>query len=551
VAKSRTTLLGLKWVYSGSYDANYEELLADNNGNLRLERLEYTGGTAMDRAYGYDLANRVTSYTETGRSQSYAYDGFGNVWQTSAVGVPALAINDKAWYLPASGVVSNRLKDVEYDAAGNQLQLSLGAAGVKASYDAEGRMTEVKSGTTLLTSYEYDADGRRVKRIVGSGETAVATYYVYDADGQLMSEYGGSDGGSGSQYVVPDYLGSTRLLLDESGGVRGRIDYAPFGAQVLRAGQAGYASEAATGSPLFTGAEREKLSTSAEVWLDHLGMRYYASLLARFMSPDPENAGANAGLPGSWNGYVYALNNPLTFVDPTGLGPCPTRMVETEGGTARREEEPCVAELWYERWVQAARDTLREAAKAIVDGVQDFRRSSNCAASIIAASKAIGGTIVAGRSAQAGAMAGFAAGSPGGPVAAFAGGAAVGVAGGALGWQIGNMAGGAVGGAVSSIICNSGTGEGGGGSTGGTSGGSWNYGGHKSAQKWKNQMAKRGWTGQQINEAISSGKQVAAPNNVNPANGATRYIHPTTGRSVVVDNVTRQLLHVGGDGFRY
>ena len=64
-------------------------------------------------------------------------------------------------------------------------------------------------------------------------------------------------------------------------------------------------------------------------------------------------------------------------------------------------------------------------------------------------------------------------------------------------------------------------------------------------------MAKRGWTEQQIDEAISSGKQVAAPHNVNPSNGATRYIHGTTGRSVVVDNVTQELLQVSGDGFRY
>jgi hypothetical protein len=36
-----------------------------------------------------------------------------------------------------------------------------------------------------------------------------------------------------------------------------------------------------------------------------------------------------------------------------------------------------------------------------------------------------------------------------------------------------------------------------------------------------------------------------------PANGATRYVNPTTGRSVVIDNVTQEVLHVGGDGFLY
>jgi hypothetical protein len=79
----------------------------------------------------------------------------------------------------------------------------------------------------------------------------------------------------------------------------------------------------------------------------------------------------------------------------------------------------------------------------------------------------------------------------------------------------------------------------------------WTYGDHKSAQKFHNQMQKRGWTPQQIDEAMTSGNRVPAPIQVNPRNTATRYVHPTTGRSVVVDNVTHEVLHVGGDGFRY
>jgi hypothetical protein len=80
---------------------------------------------------------------------------------------------------------------------------------------------------------------------------------------------------------------------------------------------------------------------------------------------------------------------------------------------------------------------------------------------------------------------------------------------------------------------------------------SWNYGDHKSQTKWENQMKQRGWTEQQINEALYSGDSYSAPNNISPNNGATRYVHPTTGRSIVIDNVTGRILHVGGDGFLY
>jgi hypothetical protein len=79
----------------------------------------------------------------------------------------------------------------------------------------------------------------------------------------------------------------------------------------------------------------------------------------------------------------------------------------------------------------------------------------------------------------------------------------------------------------------------------------WNLGDHKSAQKWESQMKKRGWDAGQIDEAMRNGQRYSAPNNVNPRNTATRYAHPTTGRSVVVDDVTGEVLHVGGDGFRY
>jgi hypothetical protein len=73
----------------------------------------------------------------------------------------------------------------------------------------------------------------------------------------------------------------------------------------------------------------------------------------------------------------------------------------------------------------------------------------------------------------------------------------------------------------------------------------------KSAQKWQNQVVQRGWTHEQIEEAIANGQSYPAQNNINPSNGATRYVNPQTGQSVVIDNKTGELIHVGGPGFRY
>ena len=79
----------------------------------------------------------------------------------------------------------------------------------------------------------------------------------------------------------------------------------------------------------------------------------------------------------------------------------------------------------------------------------------------------------------------------------------------------------------------------------------WKLGGNHTAQQWQERMRKRGWTADQITEALQHGKKFPAVNRVNQANAATRHVHRTTGRSVVIDDVTREVIHVGGDGFAY
>jgi len=87
------------------------------------------------------------------------------------------------------------------------------------------------------------------------------------------------------------------------------IDYYPFGGERLV-----YTTSTGTNTRLFTGKERDSESGN-----DNFAARYYSSSLGRFLSPDPENAGASVDTPQSWNAYSYVLNNPLNFIDPNGL----------------------------------------------------------------------------------------------------------------------------------------------------------------------------------------------------------------------------------------
>ena len=90
VAKGANTLLRLRWAYSSVYNpTTLEETGSDNNGDLRTGRLEFPHQGAMqslDRTYTYSGADRVVSFTEPSKNQSFQYDAFGNVWQYAASG---------------------------------------------------------------------------------------------------------------------------------------------------------------------------------------------------------------------------------------------------------------------------------------------------------------------------------------------------------------------------------------------------------------------------------------------------------------------------------
>ncbi len=77
------------------------------------------------------------------------------------------------------------------------------------------------------------------------------------------------------------------------------------------------------------------------------------------------------------------------------------------------------------------------------------------------------------------------------------------------------------------------------------------FGSYKSAETWRNQIQSRGWTEEEISRTIQSGARMPAPNNINPSNGAIRIISPNTGQSLVMDELTGEIIHLGGPGFRY
>jgi len=64
-------------------------------------------------------------------------------------------------------------------------------------------------------------------------------------------------------------------------------------------------------------------------------------------------------------------------------------------------------------------------------------------------------------------------------------------------------------------------------------------------------MLKRGWTIVEIQEAYDKGVTYPAVDETANSAPATRFVHPASGKSVVINNATGRIIHVGGKDFLY
>jgi RHS repeat-associated protein len=190
-------------------------------------------------------------------------------------------------------------------------------------------------------SYSYNANGSRVTKTVGS----TTTWYIYGLGGELVAEYpangapstpqkeygyrGGQmllvydsteTGNKQFQWLVQDHLGSTRMVVDLSGSLTGmkRHDYLPFGEELgagvgIRTAGQGYVGDQVRQK--FTGYERD-----VETGLDYAQARMLSGSQGRFTSVDPIGVTVKRMIdPQQINMYAYTRNNPLAYVDPTGM----------------------------------------------------------------------------------------------------------------------------------------------------------------------------------------------------------------------------------------
>ncbi len=321
--------------------------IAYNNAGLPSSMVNKRGETVLNSfAYGYDYAGNRISETDSVSeiSASYTYDRYGRIYtesingngiseqweyiydcagnrqgksnlsKSTAYGYDAVSrlvqFSDIEWDEENNIELSDML--CTYDSNGNLTSSTTDGnedMGVEAetetyTYDVFNRLTGYRKNDGPQVSYTYRADGKRKSKIVNGVETE----FVWDGDNMIMSgteKYSYGVGGiefSDACTYVKDIHGNVISGIDGEGNILSTYNYDSFG-NVLKAD-----GSMQTDPFRYCGEY-----TDTESGLIYLRNRYYDPSIGRFITEDPIRDGSN------W--YIYCDNNPVMYVDPSGLIP--------------------------------------------------------------------------------------------------------------------------------------------------------------------------------------------------------------------------------------
>jgi RHS repeat-associated protein len=194
---------------------------------------------------------------------------------------------------------------------------------------------KIKAAWTALAAaaltQSYDGNGLRVKKT----EYGAATWYLRSTvlGGQVIAEVDGSGVWqrgyvySGSTLMAvqqsnsvywmhEDPVTKSKRTTDVSGNIVSAIELDPWGADTNRSGYSAFQPKK------FTSYERDNNGS------DEAMFRRYNRKHSRFDQPDPYDGSYSPTDPQSLNRYAYTQNDPVNFVDPSGL----VRECVTAGG---------------------------------------------------------------------------------------------------------------------------------------------------------------------------------------------------------------------------
>jgi RHS repeat-associated protein len=297
--------------------------VSKNNGQLAKIESHIGANKQWTKKFSYDSIGRLSKEEEFRGDNAnlvyrnnFDYDRFGNLYRKQASNPNSLSTN---WIeeTDISQTTNRFTANTTYDDAGNVTR-DTKFRSRDFRYDANGRTvwTKLADGSGMEATSVYDAAGLRVAEKVND----VWRFLIYDAFGKMIAEYGGmsqSDEG-GVKYVLSDWQGSTRAVVSNAGYILSRTDYQAFGEEIATSvGQRTAAQGFGAANSLrqkYGLTERDEASG-----LDHTWFRKNENKAGRWTSPDPYNGSININNPQSFNRYSYVENDPVNFIDPSGL----------------------------------------------------------------------------------------------------------------------------------------------------------------------------------------------------------------------------------------
>jgi RHS repeat-associated protein len=302
----------------------------DELGNpQRLDIVEGSSGPTTTQHYAYDALSRLRSadYGGTAGSETFEYDDAGNRrYHTLRSGIALEYFYDAADQLtgirldaPSPGNIV--VASFEYDLAGRRTKSTMGSVVSQYAYDSAGRLISVASpATSYVTALGYDANGERRRR----QETGVSEFYAVGE----WAEWRGSE-----HHKLIHAPGIDRVVGEvvySSGALQARFLHQDLqGTVVLDARWVpGVSTDAVIGSPPSTyeafgseyGLSNPALRTrgfagrpiEGSTKLVYLRARHYDTQTGTFLQRDP------LFIQTGWS-YAYANQNPIRYLDPTGL----------------------------------------------------------------------------------------------------------------------------------------------------------------------------------------------------------------------------------------
>ena len=297
-----------------TYDAAGRLVQVDRPNGTR-QRLEYDAADRLSASYeekgaaslwqagyGYDAANRLTSYTPAPPTRTYAPPAaamtYDNDNRLASYNGQAVA-SDADGNLLSAPIAGGALGALAWDAR-NRL---VGAGGITYAYDAENRRaSSTRNGQT--TGYTWSRGGKLDRLLVKANPDGSTTRYVHGL-GLIYEETTPAGGGAAAtRFYHYNWQGSTMALSDAAGNVTARLSYSPYGEVTVVSGT--------PNTPFLFNGQFGVMTESNGLYC--LQARFYSPVFRRFLSEDP------AGFTGGINLYAYTAGDPVNFMDPFGLG---------------------------------------------------------------------------------------------------------------------------------------------------------------------------------------------------------------------------------------